>query len=69
MDLIDKANQHAEQMLAAALSKHTGKSRYQGMSLAECADCGEAIPPRRQAALPGVKYCVACQALRERRGR
>jgi phage/conjugal plasmid C-4 type zinc finger TraR family protein len=32
----------------------------------ECEDCGEPIPPRRRAALPGVRTCVACQSERDR---
>ena len=31
-----------------------------------CAECAEAIPKKRQQALPGVKTCVACQAGRDR---
>ena len=27
-----------------------------------CVECGEEIPARRRAALPGVRTCVACQA-------
>ena len=38
-----------------------------GESLTECAECGEAIPEARRAALPGVKLCVACQAERDAR--
>ena len=32
----------------------------------ECDDCGEPIPARRRAALPGVRTCVACQATRDK---
>ena len=38
----------------------------QGESAEECDDCGERIPPKRRAALPGVRTCVACQAERDR---
>jgi phage/conjugal plasmid C-4 type zinc finger TraR family protein len=27
-----------------------------------CVECGEEIPERRRAALPGVRTCVTCQA-------
>ena len=27
-----------------------------------CVECGEEIPERRRAALPGARTCVACQA-------
>ncbi|MGJ8514144.1 DksA/TraR family C4-type zinc finger protein [Carnimonas bestiolae] len=33
-----------------------------GPSLAECEECGEAIPEARREAIPGVRLCVACQA-------
>lgn len=29
--------------------------------------CGEPIPEARRRAIPGVQFCVECQALRERR--
>lgn len=38
-----------------------------GESAEECDDCGEPIPSRRRAALPGVRTCVACQAERDRK--
>ncbi len=38
-----------------------------GESLAECEACGEDIPERRRAALPGVRTCVACQSARDAR--
>lgn len=36
-----------------------------GESAEFCDDCGEAIPPRRRAALPGVRTCIACQSDRD----
>ena len=38
-----------------------------GESVEECDDCGEPIPAKRRAALPGVRTCVACQAERDGR--
>jgi len=38
-----------------------------GEALAECAECGEEIPPARREAVPGVKLCLACQNERDRR--
>jgi len=32
----------------------------------ECEDCGEPIPEKRRAALPGVQTCVACQSERDK---
>ena len=37
-----------------------------GESAEECDDCGEAIPKKRRAALPGVRTCVACQSERDK---
>lgn len=36
---------------------------------AECADCDDEISLERRAAVPGVRRCVECQAVRERRNR
>jgi phage/conjugal plasmid C-4 type zinc finger TraR family protein len=30
-----------------------------------CDECGETIPPKRRAAIPGVRTCVACQSVRD----
>lgn len=37
-----------------------------GESAEYCDDCGENIPERRRAALPGVRTCVSCQAARDK---
>lgn len=36
-----------------------------GAGTDECADCGEAIPPARRAALPGTRTCLVCQSARD----
>ena len=36
-----------------------------GEGLDRCEECGEAIPERRRAALPGVRTCIACQTRRD----
>ncbi len=33
-----------------------------GESLTNCQTCGNAIPPARREAIPGVRLCVTCQA-------
>jgi phage/conjugal plasmid C-4 type zinc finger TraR family protein len=38
-----------------------------GESLKFCENCGAPIPPKRRAALPGVRTCVECQAERDQR--
>lgn len=37
-----------------------------GDSAEDCDECGETIPPKRRAALPGVLTCVACQSERDK---
>ena len=36
-----------------------------GETAEECDECGEPIPKKRRAALPGVRTCVACQSVRD----
>jgi phage/conjugal plasmid C-4 type zinc finger TraR family protein len=36
-----------------------------GESAEDCDECGEPIPEKRRAALPGVRTCVACQSARD----
>ena len=36
-------------------------------SLTHCEECGEEIPEKRQQLVPGVRLCVFCQQLAERR--
>ncbi|GGY98827.1 hypothetical protein GCM10007169_14780 [Shewanella fodinae] len=38
-----------------------------GESLTECEECGETIPEARRLAIPGVRLCVNCQALEDKR--
>ena len=33
-----------------------------GESLTHCEECDKVIPPARRRAVPGVRFCVACQA-------
>jgi phage/conjugal plasmid C-4 type zinc finger TraR family protein len=44
------------------------KSRLpKGESLTHCEECEVAIPEARRKAVPGVRYCVACQSELEKR--
>lgn len=36
-----------------------------GESRTDCEDCGEPIPEKRRAALPGARTCVYCQSGRD----
>ena len=67
MDLIDRATQHAERMLAAQLDSQLGRSRPQGMSLSRCEECDDVIPEARRQQVPGVRLCIDCQEVEERR--
>lgn len=69
MDLIDRANQQAERMLAAQLTNQIGRSNTKGESLSHCEECGDPIPEARRLHVPGVRMCVPCQSAAERSGR
>lgn len=56
MALLDEMQERA--LLASA-------KQYGRESAREC-QCGNAIPEKRRAALPGVTTCVDCQAAREK---
>ncbi|MDO5638736.1 MAG: DksA/TraR family C4-type zinc finger protein [Neisseria sp.] len=47
--------------------QHARANLPQGDSARYCAECGEAIPEARRQALPGVQFCVACQAEHDER--
>ncbi|HJV36245.1 DksA/TraR family C4-type zinc finger protein [Geomonas sp.] len=38
-----------------------------GESMANCQECDAAIPEARRKAMPGVRYCVACQSELEKK--
>ena len=40
---------------------HARNQLPRGASLEHCEECGNAIPPARREAVPGVRLCVACQ--------
>lgn len=60
-------NEQIEASINDELARMQARTRPVGESLAECAECGDEIPPARQQAIPGVKLCVACQEARDRR--
>lgn len=73
-DDIDRAQAREAQMLADALRDQARRAGIAGKTAADSADhcqargCGEEIPETRRLAVPGVQFCVACQARRERSG-
>ena len=42
--------------------KHARDQLPQGESLRNCEECDAAIPEARRTAVPGVRFCVACQS-------
>ncbi len=36
-----------------------------GAGETHCLECGDEIPPARRRALPGARFCVACQSVRD----
>lgn len=66
-DLIDRANELAEDMLQAALSRQQRPAC--APAALWCDDCGEQIPELRRLAAMGCACCISCQELRELRNR
>ena len=42
--------------------KHARNRLPAGEGLGHCGECGATIPAARQRAIPGVRFCVHCQA-------
>ena len=63
-DICDIANDYAEQELADRLF---GRVQYVGQSATHCEDCDCEIPLLRREAVPGVRLCLDCQEVEERR--
>lgn len=65
-DPVDIAGEQEAMLMSSLLAERV---QYRGQSAAYCEDCGDDIPEPRRAGVPGVRTCVACQALRERHRR
>lgn len=58
----------AERAMAEQLQRSIdNRVQYQGVSLTECEECGDAIPKVRQDAVKGCRLCVSCQDLADKR--
>lgn len=76
-DIYDRATELEEQFRDIALEEQQRRAKlgqgdnWQQISAEFCEDdnCGVSIPEARRRAIPGVRFCVDCQELRERRNR
>jgi phage/conjugal plasmid C-4 type zinc finger TraR family protein len=64
MDEVDHANNLAEMDLALRI-REVRRAPADSESALECEICGNAIPEGRRKAMPGCKFCVACQRAME----
>ena len=63
-DVVDIANDRVELSLQASLARRV---RFEGISNTHCEECNAEIPQRRRELLRGVKLCVECQQIAERK--
>ena len=62
MDAFDRASEVEAKMNDVALANHFAKQApANSVSACECLECGDAIPTRRQVAMPGCQFCISCQ--------
>lgn len=66
MDDVDFSQQKADAELTRLISRRVV---YDGESAEDCDECGDEIPEKRRAAIPGVLLCVACAQVTEARNR
>ena len=65
-DDVDIANDYAERQLEHSLAQHAAREKS-SESAFYCEECDEVIPHKRRAAIIGVKTCVDCHIVLERR--
>ncbi|MAB96954.1 MAG: conjugal transfer protein TraR [Pseudomonadaceae bacterium] len=63
-DVIDQANDYAEEVLSRALA---GRVVFHGNSAKNCIECDCEIPLLRREAVPGVQLCIDCAEIKEAR--
>lgn len=59
-DIADRAQEHIERQLDAAIAAARGICPPERDSADNCEECGCQIPSARQTAMPGTRYCVDC---------
>lgn len=64
-DEADLAQDYSDLMINKGLM--SVRSHFDSVGSMECEECGDAIPPLRRAAIPGVRTCVTCQEIVEHR--
>ena len=64
---MDEAQFEQAQRLQDDRLQHAIANRvqYQGESAEDCDSCGTDIPEARRLSVPGCRFCVECQGLRE----
>jgi phage/conjugal plasmid C-4 type zinc finger TraR family protein len=60
VDDIDRANEHTQKELEAAIRAARWVMPADTRSAETCAECGCAIPAQRRQAIPGVQTCFDC---------
>ena len=70
MDIWDRATAKEEQDREDAIARARARAP-RGVSRERCANavCGQEIPEERRRAIPGVRFCVECQQLNEKKER
>ena len=72
MDPLDIASEREQMARDDALHAQRLRANYSGKTIADSAefcqadDCGTSIPYARRVAVPGCRFCVACQQLQEK---
>ena len=76
-DIYDRASELEERFRRIAMEEQQQRAglgladQWDKLSATHCEadDCGVPIPEARRQALPGVKFCIDCQSLNEKRKR
>ncbi len=69
-DIFDRASELEEKTRERALAAQAQRAALTGKtvddSATECQECGEDIPLKRRAAMPGCQRCITCQTRKEK---